>query len=53
MAFFLKVKYHVDTEGKVVDVVARLNREQLAEFEAEIQSRLKIVAEIQSRLKMV
>ena len=37
---YLKNVYQVDTEGTVVEVVARLNKEQMEQFFAEIQKRL-------------
>lgn len=40
---YLKNVYKVDTEGTVVDVVARLSREQLEAFTKEIQDRLAML----------
>lgn len=37
---YLKNVYQVDTEGTVVDVVSRLNKEQMEQFFSEIQKRL-------------
>jgi len=40
---YLKSSYHVDTEGTVIDVVARLTREQREGFIKELQNRLEMV----------